>query len=184
MLHHPTLRVQTHTPCRVFLRICLTVVAGRGAPEIDVLEYGKLGANGGLPTYVHTMQMGPVLPPYTSWYSADGTSGEGIRMPGKGTDFETHLPNYRGALSRDGYPRTGEQGWAAVVGCLHTYETSESWWCMTLPRVVLSKSAAMPQLCTSLALCRHPATWFSNVCTPTYRQHCDRHLHRQQLPQG
>lgn len=115
--------------------------AGRGAPEIDVLEYGKLGADGGFPTYVHTMQMGPVLPPYTSWYSADGTSGEGIRMPGKGTAFETHLPNYRGALSRDGYPRTGAQGSAAAMVFLHTGATSECCPCMSgclvLPEGVL-----------------------------------------------
>lgn len=98
---------------------------GRGAPEIDVLEYGKLGANGGLPTYVHTMQMGPVLPPYTSWYSADGTSGEGIRMPGKGTDFETHLPDYRGALSRDGYPRTGSTVTDTYTGS--SYLKGDTW---------------------------------------------------------
>lgn len=158
--------------------------AGRGAPEIDVLEYGKLGADGGLPTYVHTMQMGPVLPPYTSWYSADGTSGEGIRMPGKGTAFETHLPNYRGALTRDGYPRTGEQGSAAaMVACIQARPLSaaparlDAWCCWK----EYCRAPAL-QKTPGLATLPSPCILGSDACA--CRQHCDRHLHWQQLPQG
>lgn len=56
------------------------------------------------------MQMGPVIPPYTSWLAADGKSGQGISLPGQSTVFKTQLPDYRGQLSRDGFPRTGAGG--------------------------------------------------------------------------
>lgn len=122
------------------LRCAWCAYAGRGAPEIDVLEYGKLGGpTAGRPTYVHTMQMGPVIPPFTSWMDASGQSGPGISLPGKSTPFETQLPNYRGQLTREGFPRTGGrtsflllwlgmQGWdwASLGGVCRTLSWSEA----------------------------------------------------------
>lgn len=98
---------------------------GRGAPEIDILEYGKLGADGGRPTYVHTMQMGPVIPPNTSWYAGDGKSAQGIRMPGKTTVFQTHLPDYRGGLTTPGFPRTGSSVTDTYTGS--SYLDGDTW---------------------------------------------------------
>jgi hypothetical protein len=80
-----------------------------------VLEYGKLGSPA-RPTYVHTMQMGPVTPPWTSWLSADRLSAPGVSLPGRATPFQTSLPTYSGSLSRDGYPRPGDP---EVLHCWH-----------------------------------------------------------------
>lgn len=62
----------------------MLVPPGRGAPEIDVLEYGILGAPA-TPQYVHTMQMAPVAPLYTTWMTPINTAtrapegGQGMR---------------------------------------------------------------------------------------------------------
>lgn len=96
--------------------LCCAVATGRGAPEIDVLEYGKLGSPA-RPTYVHTMQMGPVTPPWTSWLSADRLSAPGVSLPGRATPFETALPSYSGSLSRAGFPRPGVGAVLLVQGC-------------------------------------------------------------------
>lgn len=72
-----------------------------------------LGNPPGPPQYVHTMQMGPVAPPFTSWMLPDPSNNNnqirGIKMPGKQDgDFGTQLGDYYGSLSRPGFPRTGE----------------------------------------------------------------------------
>lgn len=88
--------------------------AGRGAPEIDILEYGIFTPPGGTspqPTFVHTMQMAPVAPPYTSWMLPQPPgSGNipGIHLPGHDTPAtKTFLGQPYGQLNEPGFPRTG-----------------------------------------------------------------------------
>jgi beta-glucanase (GH16 family) len=85
---------------------------GRGAPEIDVLEYGIFTPPGGstpVPTYIHTMQMGPIAPPFTSWMLPD-QAGQitGIHLPGADDPARgTYLSPPYGAMNKDGFPRAG-----------------------------------------------------------------------------
>eukprot|EP00775_Hariotina_reticulata_P006745 gene6745-6965_t len=85
---------------------------GRGAPEIDVLEYGILGGTA-TPQYVHTMQMAPVAPLYTTWMTpiSNATKApQGVFLPGAGLPgLATHLGPPYGQMdkSADGFPRAG-----------------------------------------------------------------------------
>lgn len=88
--------------------------AGRGAPEIDILEYGILappGQSTPVPTFVHTMQMGPIAPLFTSFMLPDA-SGQipGIHLPGADDPARgTYLSPPYGAMDRPGFPRAGER---------------------------------------------------------------------------
>eukprot|EP00878_Enallax_costatus_P016697 GHUV01017520.1.p1 GENE.GHUV01017520.1~~GHUV01017520.1.p1 ORF type:complete len:582 (+),score=86.31 GHUV01017520.1:114-1748(+) len=85
---------------------------GRGAPEIDVLEYGIFAPPGQttpVPTFVHTMQMGPIAPPLTSFMLPDA-SGQipGIRIPGAVDPARaTYLSPPYGVMNKPGFPRAG-----------------------------------------------------------------------------
>lgn len=75
----------------------------------SVLEYGLMGAQR-VPQFVHTMQMAPVAPPYTSWMNPDPKTGHipGIKLAGKDDPrFKTHLGTSYSQVSKDGFPRTG-----------------------------------------------------------------------------
>eukprot|EP00878_Enallax_costatus_P032528 GHUV01035753.1.p1 GENE.GHUV01035753.1~~GHUV01035753.1.p1 ORF type:complete len:387 (+),score=53.49 GHUV01035753.1:114-1163(+) len=75
---------------------------GRGAPEIDVLEYGIFRRSKDAPpepTCVHTLQIAPVAPNLTSWLTEDPTTHEavpkepGAYMPGaKDPNAQTYIP--------------------------------------------------------------------------------------------
>lgn len=129
----PQRKVRTTSvmPCALYtfhkaafdVHVVRCMFSGRGAPEIDVLEYGifplpawpsKELEGQQLPLFIHTLQMGPMLPPRTTWLPADLSDSSprnlppGLHMPGAGDPSRrTFLPSSLGKLSSPGFPRTG-----------------------------------------------------------------------------
>lgn len=89
-----------------------------------MLEYGIFD---GKPTFVSTMQLAPVAPPFTSWLLPEPPGSQGLRglhTPGAAVPgAATRMGAPYGDLNRPGFPRAGEteglvcKGMRACVRC-------------------------------------------------------------------